>query len=188
MPDGGSRGTTPGPTSKRISTIPVAVCDSSVLIHLAAIGQFGLLQRFFDTIVIPPAVWREVVEEGQGMSGSRETAEGVQAGRVAIQAPADRSLVSILARELHPGEAEALAPAAGGCGDIALVDETDARRAADSLGPRKTGTVGLLMRARREGSVTSLGAELERLRGEGGFRIDDDLYHLALASVGEDAE
>jgi len=37
--------------------------DSSTLIHLAAIGRLPLLREFYEKIIIPPAVWREVVEE-----------------------------------------------------------------------------------------------------------------------------
>lgn len=41
------------------------VSDSSVLIHLAKIGQLKFLKEFYEKIVIPPAVWKEVVEEGK---------------------------------------------------------------------------------------------------------------------------
>lgn len=40
------------------------VCDSSVLIHLAKIKRLHLLKDFYEKIMIPPAVWKEVVEEG----------------------------------------------------------------------------------------------------------------------------
>ncbi len=45
----------------------LVISDSSTLIHLAAIGQLGLLKEFYGRIAIPPAVWREVVEQ----AGSR---------------------------------------------------------------------------------------------------------------------
>ena len=66
-----------------------------------------------------------------------------------------------------------------------LLDESDARRIAELFDLRKTGIVGLLIRAKREGRISSLREELDRLRGEGGFWIGDELYLQALKAVGE---
>jgi predicted nucleic acid-binding protein len=49
--------------------MPLVISDSSTLIHLATIDQLDLLKEFFGKITIPTAVWREVVEQGQGRSG-----------------------------------------------------------------------------------------------------------------------
>jgi hypothetical protein len=49
------------------------VCDSSILISLGAIGRLTLLrQRFPEGILLPPAVVREVVQEGAGKGGAEE--------------------------------------------------------------------------------------------------------------------
>jgi len=47
----------------------IVVADSSPLIHLSQIGRLNLLREFFDELLIPPAVYREVVLEGQGTAG-----------------------------------------------------------------------------------------------------------------------
>jgi predicted nucleic acid-binding protein len=39
--------------------MPGVVSDSSTLIHLSALGRLMLLQRFYEQVLIPPAVWRE---------------------------------------------------------------------------------------------------------------------------------
>jgi len=44
----------------------VVVSNSSPLIYLAALGDFELLRRLFGEIHIPPAVWAEIVEQGEG--------------------------------------------------------------------------------------------------------------------------
>jgi len=63
-----------------------AVSNSSPLIHLAAIGGSGLLREFFNEILVPPAVWREVVDEGRGRPGAAEVELTAQEGwlRVAL--------------------------------------------------------------------------------------------------------
>jgi hypothetical protein len=50
----------------------IVVCDSSPLISLAAIGQFSLLHRLYGTLVIPQAVYDEVVVRGAGAAGAEE--------------------------------------------------------------------------------------------------------------------
>lgn len=52
-----------------------AIANSSVLIALGTVGQLGLLSRRFPGgILVPEAVWREVVETGKGQPGSAEIA------------------------------------------------------------------------------------------------------------------
>lgn len=58
----------------------LVISDSSTLIHLAAIGRLGLLKRFYRRITIPPAVWREVVEQGGSRAGAVELEQARQAG------------------------------------------------------------------------------------------------------------
>jgi uncharacterized protein len=60
--------------------MPGAVSDSSTVIHLAAINRLLLLQEFHGDVTIPPAVWREVVEEGQGRAGAQEVEEAARSG------------------------------------------------------------------------------------------------------------
>jgi hypothetical protein len=51
--------------------MPRAVSNSSPLIHLSAIGRLSPLQHF-SSVCIPPAVWREVVDEGGNRPGTGE--------------------------------------------------------------------------------------------------------------------
>ncbi len=50
----------------------IVVADASVFIGLSSIGQLSLLsERFPDGVLIAPAVWREVVEQGRERPGAR---------------------------------------------------------------------------------------------------------------------
>ena len=84
-----------------------AVADSSVLIALSTIEKLTLLrQRFPEGIIIPQAVWHEVVETGKGMPG----ADGVAAvSWITVSEVKDSRLLSLLQAELDEGEAEAIA-------------------------------------------------------------------------------
>jgi predicted nucleic acid-binding protein len=48
------------------------VSDASALIDLARIGELDLLRRLYGELLIPEAVWREVVIEGAGQPGAEE--------------------------------------------------------------------------------------------------------------------
>jgi predicted nucleic acid-binding protein len=63
-----------------------AVSDSSPLIHLAKIEALELISRLYRRILIPPAVWREVVEESDGRPGAVEMERAVAAGWMVRQA------------------------------------------------------------------------------------------------------
>jgi len=165
--------------------MPAVISNTSSLIHLAAIGRLTLLREFYDDITIPPAVWQEVVEEGKGRAGAVEVKDARSAGWLSVVTPTDRALLSLLKRDLDDGEAEAIALAVGMGADLILLDESDARQEAGRLGLAKTGVVGILLRAKLEGKIPSLRHELDRLRRDGHFWIDGELYQRVIAEAQE---
>ena len=163
-----------------------AISDSSTLIHLAGIGRLELLKVFYGEILITPAVWKEVVEEGRGRPGAMEVRVAHESGWVEVIAPGNKSVVRLLERELHKGEAEAIALAIERRPEVIFLDESEARRVANVYGLSKTGVIGILIRAKLEGKVASLREELDRLREEAGFWIGDEIYWRALNAVTEE--
>jgi predicted nucleic acid-binding protein len=89
--------------------MPDAVSDSSPLIHLAKIEALELISRLYSRILIPPAVWQEVVEESDGRPGALEVRRAVAAGWMLKQAAENKALVIALRQTLDNGEAEAIA-------------------------------------------------------------------------------
>lgn len=113
--------------------------------------------------------------------------EARQAGWIEVVSSEDKSLLRLLRRDLDEGEAEVIALAVNQQADLVLLDESAARRIAELYGLVKTGVVGVLMRAKREGRVQSLQAELDKLRYQAGFWIEEGLYYQALHAVGEES-
>lgn len=160
-----------------------AVANSSVLIALSAIGRLSLLrERFPDGLLIPDAVWREVVETGRGRPGALEIREARWIQQRAVR---DRDYVQLLRAELDAGEAEVIALARQEQADVVLLDEKEARQVARRLGMRVLGTVGLLIWARQQGLIPNLREELQMLQEQGGFRLSREIYLAALREVGE---
>lgn len=161
------------------------VSDTSVLIHLARIGRFNLLQRLYSEIPVPEAVWRETVAEGEERPSASELKSARTSGWVeVVSVDPDTGTWRLLRRALDAGEADALALADQIGADLVLLDESAARQRAKSLGLRKTGTVGVLLRAKKEELIDQLRSELDELRATS-FWIDEELYQRVLEVVDE---
>ncbi len=159
----------------------IVVSDSSPLIHLSQIGRLNLLKEFFGELLIPPAVYREVVVEGRGRPGSREVEEASWIRVVEIR---NKHLKRVLQLLLDEGEAEAIALALEVNASLVLLDDREARLQAKRLGLRVTGTLGILLRAKKLGLIESLREELSKLK-ETGFRISKNLEEEILRAAGE---
>jgi len=154
-----------------------------VLIALSAIQQLDLLQqRFPDGILIPPAVWHEVVITGGGRPGSQAVAT---ASFIQVCSITNAPLAQVLQAELDYGEAEAIALFLENPTDALLLEEKSARRVAARMRLPVLGTVGILIWAKQNGLIVSLKEQLDRLTNQGGFRLGQRIYHRVLQQVGE---
>ncbi len=88
-----------------------------------------------------------------------------------------------LATALGAGEREVLTLALETTDALVLLDDGRARRIGQRLGIRMTGTVGILVRATREGIIPLLEPVLDQLAALG-FRLSDEARAVALSHVG----
>lgn len=158
----------------------LAIADSGPLIALARINRLALLPQLSSRILVPPEVWNEVTVHAIDAPGAREVS---QAEWVEIMSP-DPLLVGTLVILVDRGEAEAIALAQSFPGCLLLVDDARARRVAERLNVRRTGTVGLLRRAKQSGLIKSLRVEIEALQTNGIY-IHQSLIDAVLQEVGE---
>ena len=150
------------------------VCNSTVLIALSRIGHLWLLEELFGRLVIPTAVYTDVVERGSGKPGARDVAE---AGWINVEQVRDIRLVEELSLALHKGEAEAIALAKEIGADLIILDDNLARSAARNGGLNVVGTLGLLFQAKLKGLATELKPLLDNLRSTG-FYMGDEYYEI----------
>jgi uncharacterized protein len=144
------------------------VLDSTCLISLDLVGRLELLPNLFDPILIPPEVERE---------------SSISAPWLKVEAPSNFALVSALKATVDDGEAEAIALASEKQCRIVL-DDRRARDLAKHMGLEMTGTVALLVRAKRLGLLPWIKPVLNDLT-EKGFRLSEDLKRKMLALAGE---
>jgi len=156
-----------------------AVSNSSPLILYARIGRLELLKALFDEILIPPAVWHEVVTGAAGRIGERE----VRQSEWIRQRPLTTGTIPTRFANLDVGEAEALALASS-LDAVApiLLDDERARRVARDAGLFVIGSAGILARAKEIGLISSIRLPLEELQAAGlylGTRPTQRILELA---------
>ncbi len=158
------------------------VSDASPLISLARIGQLDLLHQLFGELIIPEAVWHEVVVKGAGQAGADEV-KGTS--WIKTQAIANKPLAQALQQELDAGEAEAIVLALETRARLLLMDERLGRETAQHMELRCIGLVGVLIAAKQRGLIEGIKPLLDAARNIAGFRIEERLYSKILKDEGE---
>lgn len=140
----------------------IAVTDSGPLIVLAKLGHLHLLSALYEQVIVPQAVYREVVTTGRAQG--YPDAEAI---RAFLQAngwsPTELiETVSELPGDARLGQGEHQAIALAGQHQAhLLMDEALARSVAEGLGLKTVGSLGILVEAYRQGLLT--GGLLEQL-------------------------
>ena len=153
------------------------VVDTSPLIVLERIGRLAVLRELYGRGVRPQSVLDELLAGKERYRLSRELFDSTW------MATEPDPPEMALHRELGAGETAAITLAFTTQADLVVLDDLGARIVAGGLGLRITGTLGVLMAARRGGIIDDLDAVLADLQ-QAGFRIAPEL--LRLATKGED--
>jgi len=145
------------------------VPDTTCLIALSAMSRLDLLDELYDDVVVPDAVAQEFAEP------LPQWAKPVHG---------DPLVIAALRESLGHGEAEVIAVAAQSADALAVLDDKRARATARAMGVRLTGTLGILLRAKREGRLPSMRAALDVLE-RAGFHMSSELRAKACKLAGE---
>ena len=157
----------------------LVVSNSSVIIALAKVRRLNLLEKLFRKIVVPEAVWKEVVVEGK--PGRKEI---LGAEFMYLKKASNRGLVALLEEFVDRGEAEAIALALELNADLLLIDDRDARNLAKKLGLKAMGTLGVLALAKYRGLVQEVKPIIDELV-KSGFWISKKILEEFLRELGE---
>jgi predicted nucleic acid-binding protein len=91
----------------------------------------------------------------------------------------------MLGRHVHAGEAAAIALATDLHAGIVIIDEQEGRTLAAQSGLSVTGTLGVLLRAKRNSEIPAVKPEMQALRIRGRFFISASLEAQVLTAAGE---
>jgi predicted nucleic acid-binding protein len=160
----------------------IVISDASPLINLAVIGELEILQKLFDEVIIPEAVFEEICIKGEGQPGDLEVR---QASWIRVEASKNRSMVEKLSQDLDPGEAEAISLAIELASDLLLIDEKLGRTVAKQYHINTVGLLGILLEGKFNGFISNVCDLMNRLKSEANFRIGDDLFEEVRRLAGE---
>ena len=161
----------------------IVVADTTPIITLMKLQRLDLLEKVFGTVIVPHAVYEELISNSNYLTEAQTIVECPFLKRLKVS---DRQSIKIL-REvvgLDAGESEAIALAEENHADLLIIDERKGRRVAKQMELRITGTIGILLHA-FDCKILSQGEMLscaERLRNSR-IRISNSLFELILDHV-----
>lgn len=160
--------------------MPEVICNTSPLQYLHQIGQLELPPALVSRVVVPTAVAEELAE---GRRRGLDLPVPEMLPWVELAVPANEQVVRLVA-DLGPGETEVLLLALEQTDPVVILDDALARRHAEMLGISLTGTLGILLDAKRRGLVPALIPlidDLQRL----GFRLSERTRHAVVRMARE---
>jgi uncharacterized protein len=163
----------------------IVVSDTSPITNLAAIGQLGLLRQLYLTIIIPPAVYNEMVAVDKVVPGAVEVQTFDWILTQTIIDP--QSVIDVQANQddIDLGEAEAIILALELKADLLLMDERRGRALAINYGLNVTGLLGVLLQAKCNGLIPAVKLFMDQLIETADFRVSSPLYATVLQAASE---
>lgn len=160
----------------------IIVSNTSPISNLAKVGQLDLMQQIYGTILVPTAVYEELLDKRAGETVITAVQSAVW---FEIQPVQNQALVNELRNQVNVGEAEAIVLAIEAEASRLLIDERLGRQAATNLGLKIIGVLGILLIAKRQNLVTAIKPIMDDLRTQASFRISSQLYADVLNAADE---
>jgi predicted nucleic acid-binding protein len=156
------------------------IVDTGPVVVLAKVGRLDLLTGMAREVLLPSPVVREI-RRGPAPDPARRAVEAGWGTEVAVR------YIRVAVRSvglLDPGEQSVLTLALRRPGSRVILDDGQARKAAQSLGLPMLGTVGVIVAARQRGLIPVVAPLFHAIRAAGSY-LDDGLLRRVAASVGE---
>lgn len=153
------------------------IVNATPLINFASINRLDILKSLFSKIIVPSQVWEEVVTK----ASEYETSKVIKsADFITVKKAKDEILYKTLLMDINKGEAEAIVLALETKAELVILDEKEARDYAEYYGLNFTGTVGCLLKAKREDIINKIKPMLDNIMIKGNFWLSDDVYNKAI--------
>ncbi len=160
--------------------MPELICDTSAMVALHQVGLLEILRGLGSAVVIPDAVQRELAA---GHSAGHSVPDLAVLDWITVRTPSAHPNLHE-ASKLDAGESGVLWLALECPGCVAVLDETAARQVARRLGISFTGTLGLLVDAKRKGLIAAVAPVLNQLAARD-FHMAPHLRTNILTAAGE---
>jgi predicted nucleic acid-binding protein len=159
----------------------IIISDTSPVSNLIAIGRLEILKTVFGEIIIPEAVYNEILKIKNFNTDVSSFENATWIRKEEIQ---DFNTFQLLRNQLDEGEAQAITLAKELKSEFLLIDEKQGRAIARAMGIKIIGLAGVLVKAKRENHIQLVKPILDELI-DAKFWIDKKLYDEILRSVNE---
>lgn len=149
------------------------VLNASPLIFLVKIDLIKYLPELFERIVVPEAVLNEISQHKD------EVSEWMKRNKKRLKVKVSHIPSFISAWDLGRGETEVITYAYYNRDFIVALDDKAARNCAMSLHIDVTGTIGLILKARKLNLIHDAKDYLEKIQNSG-FRVSNELIEYVL--------
>jgi hypothetical protein len=154
----------------------IVISDTTAISNLIQIGALNLLKDIYNEIIIPTAVYNELL-----VLDSNELPVRKQLNQdwFKIETVIKDSTFLSLSVELDIGEVEAITLAIQKKADYLLIDEKEGRKIAVEKELKIIGTLGILIEAKRQKLIESVKTKMDDLMNIG-FWINPKLYNRVI--------
>jgi predicted nucleic acid-binding protein len=146
------------------------ISDTSCLIVLSNIGELELLKKVYDQIITTSDIENEFGEELPDW--------------IIVKNVKDLSTQKVLELQIDKGESSAISLALELPNSTLILDDFKARKIAQQLGLKITGTIGVIVKAKLNGIIPSIKPYIEKIK-ETNFRVSDEIEIEALKQADE---
>ena len=162
--------------------MPEIICNTSPLQYLHQLNLLHILPALASKVIVPPAV---VDELATGRAVGMSLPDPTDLEWVEIRRPLSASALPLVT-DLGSGETEVLMLALESPDAVVILDDALARRVAETLNLKLTGTLGLLLDAKRAGQVTAVRPIIDQLQVLH-FRLTEHTRAAVLKLAGEES-
>ena len=153
----------------------MVIGDSSALVALAVVNQLELLEKLYDTLYIPQAVFDEVTQIGKPQSNKL---------RQFLQSKVKQVDLTLTQLGLGLGELEAITLYKKLDADVLLIDDNRAKKYASLNGVKVIGSLGILIKAKEQGYIERVKPFLDEIQKSEVY-ISQKLIEKVLEICGE---
>ena len=143
------------------------IVNSTPIISLYKVNRLDLLCLMYGCIYIPNSVYIEISRKNDGIREYIDNSEWIYVESVA--SGLDRQMYKA---KLHDGEVEVMMLAQECDEHLVVIDDGPARSTAEYLGLNLTGTIGVIIKAKEKGYITSVMDIVNEMRTQGIYFSD----------------
>jgi predicted nucleic acid-binding protein len=161
--------------------MPRIVVNTTPLISLCYLDKLDLLKLLYENVSIAQAVYDEIAAKPDSIANVQINAAQKWINVVKIK----NEMAKVFYKsQLHDGEVETMILSKELNADLLIIDDKNAKKHAKYLGLNVTGTLGVLLKAKKLGYITSIQPLIDKLLTKNIY-IGNSIIQFCLKEAGE---